>query len=74
MFEATLTRLVISLPEALGALTAKEPKRHGPLPTWIEDPQLSKKLLNDTGLTQEDLVGSASYDERKPFFMQQNYW
>ena len=74
MFEATLTRLVISLPEALQTLTKKDPRRHGPLPTWIEDPQLSKKLLKDTGLTPEDLIGSASYDEKKPFFMQQNYW
>lgn len=74
MFAATLNRLAISLPEILRFLATKETSRRGPLPTWINDPQLSEQLLKDTGLTLQDLGGHPVHDDKKPFFMQQNCW
>lgn len=74
MFAATLTRLAISLPEILRVRATKDRQRRGPMPTWLNDPQLSEQLLKDTGLAPEDLVGHKTYDESKPFFLQQNYW
>lgn len=74
MFAATLTRLAISLPEFFRVRTTKNCQRRGPMPTWLNDPQLSEQLLKDTGLVPEDLVGHTTYDDSKPFFLQQNYW
>ena len=74
MFEATLTRIAVSLPEALRVRATRKSRRHGPLPTWIGDPQLSEQLLKDTGLTPNDLRGCSSHDERTAFLAQQNYW
>lgn len=42
----------------------------GPLPRWLDDPQLTEQLLKDTGLTIEDLLDRPLYDEDLPFFMQ----
>lgn len=74
MFAATLNRLATSLPTVLRAHTTRTIPKEGPLPTWINDPQLSEQLLKDTGLAPEDLGLERSYDSTKPFFMQQNYW
>lgn len=46
----------------------------GPLPRWVDDPQLSRQLLKDTGLSYEDLTGQTRYDDKLPFFMQPGRW
>ena len=74
MFAATLNRFAISLSSISRACAAKTFPQKGPLPTWINDPQLSEQLLKDTGLAPDDLGIARSYDDKKPFFMQQNYW
>lgn len=74
MFTPTLNRLEMSFSQFLRVFAAKKAPNRGPMPTWINDPKLAKQLLNDTGLTPDDLGGSSAYDEAKPFFMQQNYW
>ena len=74
MFATTLNRFAISLPTFLRGRAARKSPQEGPLPTWINDPQLSEQLLKDTGLTPDDLGLDRSYDSKKPFFMQQNYW
>ena len=74
MFTTTLNRFAIALPEILRLGATKKSERRGPLPNWIKDPQLSEQLLRDTGLTAEDLGVHKAYDEKKPFFLQQNYW
>lgn len=60
----TSFRRAASLPTMQGA------RSKGPLPNWLDDPQLSKQLLKDTGLTIEDLCDRPLYDEDLPFFMQ----
>ena len=74
MFEATLNRLEITISEILRFRAAKKAPNRGPMPSWINDPNLAEQLLKDTGLTPDDLCGSSAYDETQPFFMQQNYW
>lgn len=74
MFDATLFRLRISLPEFLRVRATKKIPPRAPMPGWINDPQLSEQLLKDTGLAPDDLSGRCTYDETKPFFMQRNYW
>ena len=65
---------MISLAQAFGVRRAKKTAPEGPLPRWINDPQLAEQLLKDTGLSVEDLGGRPSYEETKPFFMQQTLW
>lgn len=74
MFVTTLNRLAISLPNIFPIRAAERTPQTGPLPSWIGDPQLSEQLLKDTGLAPEDLGGDRAYDDKKPFFMQRNYW
>ena len=74
MFVTTLNRLAISLPNIFPIRAAKSTPQTGPLPSWIGDPQLSEQLLKDTGLAPEDLGADRAYDDKKPFFMQRNYW
>ena len=74
MFTSALNRLAISLPNVLRLQATRKSRRRGPMPTWIDDPQLSEQLLRDTGLAPEDLGGSKTYDEKQPFFLQKNYW
>lgn len=74
MFEATLTRPIMSLARFIGLRKGKKAPHRGPLPTWINDAQLSEQLLKDTGLSAEDLGGHTSCDETKPSFMQQHFW
>lgn len=49
-------------------------ERMGPMPQWLNDRDLSSQLLKDTGLSREELGLPSSYDAKKPFFMQRNYW
>ena len=74
MFAATLSRSFASFTQILGVRSVAKTSPQGPLPSWINDRQMAEQLLKDTGLTPEDLCGSPSYDDQKPFFMQQNYW
>ena len=74
MFASTLNRFTISSPSIIRARSTKQPVHQGPLPSWINDPQLSEQLLKDTGLAPDDLSLDRSYDSKKPLFMQQNYW
>ncbi len=74
MFTTTLNCLVTALPVMLRLGAPRKSERHGPLPTWSNDPQLSEQLLRDTGLTVEDLGVHKARDEKKSFFQQQNYW
>lgn len=74
MFATALSRPVLFLASICSGRRAKTPPARGPMPTWLNDRELSKQLLKDTGLSPEDLGGSPSYDDQKPFFMQQNFW
>lgn len=74
MFAAALNRFTMSLSLFTYRRVSRNAPKRAALPTWIDDPQLSEQLLNDTGLSPEDLGGRPVYDEKKPFFMQQNYW
>ncbi|MDU8914075.1 hypothetical protein [Aestuariicoccus sp. MJ-SS9] len=74
MFTATLSRPIASIAKLFVTRSATNAPSRGPLPSWINDRQLSEQLLKDTGLSPEDLSGSPSYDDRKPFFMQSNFW
>jgi len=74
MFAATRIRLETSISEILRFFAAKKPSNRGPMPTWINDPQLAEKLLKDTGLTPEDLGGRAARNGRAPTLTQQNFW
>ncbi len=74
MFAAIFTRPAFSFMQVFRVRKAKKPHPKGPLPSWINDPQLSEQLLKDTGLTIEDLGGRPTYDKKLPFFMQQNQW
>ena len=74
MFATTLNRLAFSLPAIFGASTSRKTRQPGPLPKWIDDPQLSKQLLNDTGLSADDLGGRKVSNEHVPSITPQNYW
>ena len=74
MFATTLSRFAIALPHVLRIGAKKSVARQGKLPTWVDDPQLSEQLLKDTRLTLEELGVRPVYDDKKPFFMQQNFW
>ncbi|OSQ43027.1 hypothetical protein [Marivita geojedonensis] len=73
MFATTLSRSIFSIAKLVGIRSATKATPRGPLPSWINDRQLSEQLLKDTGLSPEDLGGSPTYDDRKPFFMQSNF-
>lgn len=73
MFAINLTRPLASLVQIFGVRRQEKAAPRGPLPTWINDRELSEQLLKDTGLSVEDLAGCPSYDAKKPFFMQQNW-
>ena len=74
MFAATLNRLAISLPSLLRFRTVEKSLRQGPMPTWINDPQLSEQLLKDTGLAPDDLGMDRACETKKPSFMQHSSW
>ena len=74
MLTADLTRLANSFPEFLRARASKQNPRQRPMPTWIDDPELSRHLLKDTGLTPEDLGRGHAYNEAKSILTKQNYW
>ena len=67
-------RLSQTLAAFLGLRGSNKAIRRGPMPKWINDPQLSAQLLKDTGLSADDLGGQPQFDQTKPFFMQTNYW
>ena len=73
MFAINLSRPFVSFTHIFGVRRREKTAPRGPLPTWINDRELSEQLLKDTGLSAEDLTGRPSYDAKKPFFMQQHY-
>lgn len=74
MFAFTLPRPVSSLVQAFGITKSIPASPRGRMPSWVEDPQLSRDFLKDTGLSLEDLGGQRSYDPSLPFFLQRNFW
>ena len=73
MFAATLNRLTISMPASLGFRAAKRASQAGPMPTWINDPQLREKILYDTGLTLEDFNARPAQDIKTPLSLKRHY-
>lgn len=74
MFAANLTRPVFSLLGIFHLRATKTAPQRGTPPTWINDAQLSRQLLKDTGLTPETFGSRPAFDDKKPFFMQQSFW
>ena len=55
-------------------ISRRDRTQTAPTPRWIDDPEMSRQLLHDTGLQYEDLTGQRRYDEKLPFFMQHRPW
>lgn len=73
MTTQTMTRSILT---ALRLTRPARPRKtpEGPAPKWLDDPDMARQLLKDTGLSREDLTGRPSHDPDLPFFMQRDFW
>ena len=74
MFAQTTNRFILALPTALGFGKKTGKARSGPQPTWLDDPQLSAKMLQDTGLSAEDFGHHSADLPKAPNISIQSYW
>ncbi|PRY72180.1 hypothetical protein [Marivita geojedonensis] len=74
MFTSTLSRPFSFLAEIISRRHATKAHPRGSMPSWINDPKLSKQLLNDTGLTAEDFDGRQSNNAFELSASQQPLW
>ena len=74
MFTATLSRPFAFLTHLISRCQATKIDPTGGIPTWINDPKLSKQLFNDIGLTAEDFGGKQSTEAFEPTASQQSLW
>ncbi|WP_020041278.1 hypothetical protein [Salipiger mucosus] len=67
MITATWTRpAIFRIFHLIGLRGRTTPPRCGPMPHWINDPQMSEQLLNDTGLSAEDLGFAEAITKPRP--------
>lgn len=74
MFAQTTNRFLLALPTALGFGKKTGKARSGPQPTWLDDPQLSVKMLRDTGLSAEDFGHQSADLSKPPSISIHSYW
>lgn len=74
MFAQTTNRFILALPTALGFGKKTGKARSGPQPTWLDDPQLSAKMLQDTGLSAEDFGKAPAPSQPAPTIPVRAYW
>lgn len=74
MFAQTTNRFILALPNALGFAKKTKKVGSGPKPTWLDDPELSAKMLQDTGLSAEDFGHQSADLPRPPSISTQSYW
>ncbi len=75
MITANPTRpAILRIFDLIGLRCHTKVQRGGPIPSWINDPQMARQLLNDTGLKADDFGSRQSNNDTTQFGVQPGQW